>query len=244
MMSHGLSFVPVPDFQPLPSHNLISFLVDKLASLGSARAHVLYSRLVPWSSVGVYLDLPEGSNYKESACSVGDLGPISGSGRSPEKEMATHSSILAWRIPWTEKPGGLQSMVAKSRTHDWATGTQVGPLKQCRSLSNCVEALHPAVWSGGPQAGSGSLILPWCRCQSHGRETVLERIISFLLSSCSCRPRGDTWFNHPHEHALHPPARGAPCSFVPLHHFPKTVVLRLQPGRVAGVSHRRRGPTA
>ena len=28
----------------------------------------------------------------------------------PEKEMATHSSILAWRIPWTEEPGGLQSM--------------------------------------------------------------------------------------------------------------------------------------
>ena len=114
-------------------------------------------------------------------------------------------------------------------------------MKQCRSLSNCVEArvaLHPAVWSGGPQAGSGSLILPWCRCQSRGRETVLERIISFLLSRCSCRPRGDTWFNHPHEHALHPPARGAPCSFVPLHHFPKTVVLRLQPGRVAGGSHR------
>ena len=30
-----------------------------------------------------------------------------------EKEMATHSSILAWRIPWTEKPGGLQSMGMK-----------------------------------------------------------------------------------------------------------------------------------
>ena len=29
----------------------------------------------------------------------------------PEEEMATHSSILAWRIPWTEEPGGLQSMV-------------------------------------------------------------------------------------------------------------------------------------
>ena len=40
---------------------------------------------------------------------------------SLEKEMATHSSILAWRIPWTEKPGGLQSMVSKSRTRlsDW-----------------------------------------------------------------------------------------------------------------------------
>ena len=36
---------------------------------------------------------------------------------SLEKEMATHSRILAWRIPWTEEPGGLQSTgVAKSRT--------------------------------------------------------------------------------------------------------------------------------
>ena len=34
-----------------------------------------------------------------------------------EKEMATHSSILAWRVPWMEDPGGLQSMgVSKSRT--------------------------------------------------------------------------------------------------------------------------------
>ena len=34
-----------------------------------------------------------------------------------EKEMATHSSILAWEIPWTEEPGGLQSMVSqKTRT--------------------------------------------------------------------------------------------------------------------------------
>ena len=33
-----------------------------------------------------------------------------------EKEMATHSSILAWRIPWTEKPGGLQSVGLQSQT--------------------------------------------------------------------------------------------------------------------------------
>ena len=33
-----------------------------------------------------------------------------------EKEMATHSSILAWRIPWTEEPGRLQSMALQSRT--------------------------------------------------------------------------------------------------------------------------------
>ena len=33
-----------------------------------------------------------------------------------EKEMATHSSIVAWRIPWTEKPGGLQPMGSQSQT--------------------------------------------------------------------------------------------------------------------------------
>ena len=35
-----------------------------------------------------------------------------------EKEMATHSSTLAWRIPWTEKPGGLQSMGSQRVGHD------------------------------------------------------------------------------------------------------------------------------
>jgi len=53
------------------------------------------------------------SNGKESACSVRDLGSIPGWGRSPGEEMATHSSILAWRIPWTEEPGGLQSVGRK-----------------------------------------------------------------------------------------------------------------------------------
>ena len=33
-----------------------------------------------------------------------------------EKEVATHSSVLAWRIPWTEEPGGLQSIVLQSQT--------------------------------------------------------------------------------------------------------------------------------
>ena len=50
---------------------------------------------------------------KESACKArdtGDAGLIPGSGRSLEEDMAIHSSILAWRIPWTEEPGGLQSI--------------------------------------------------------------------------------------------------------------------------------------
>ena len=38
-----------------------------------------------------------------------------------EKEMATHSSILAWKVPWTEEPSGLQSMGSQRVRHDWAT---------------------------------------------------------------------------------------------------------------------------
>ena len=40
-----------------------------------------------------------------------------------EKEIATHSSILAWKISWTEKPGGLQSMGSQRVGYDWATDT-------------------------------------------------------------------------------------------------------------------------
>ena len=47
------------------------------------------------------LGFPGGSAGRESACNVGDLGSIPGLGRSPEKGKATHSSILAWRIPRT-----------------------------------------------------------------------------------------------------------------------------------------------
>ena len=56
------------------------------------------------------MGFPDGSHSKESACHAGDLGLIPGSGRCPGEGMATHSSILTWRIPWTEQPGGLQSM--------------------------------------------------------------------------------------------------------------------------------------
>ena len=50
---------------------------------------------------------PGGSDGEESACNGGDLGLISGWEDSLEKGMATHASILAWRIPRTEEPGVL-----------------------------------------------------------------------------------------------------------------------------------------
>ncbi|KAI4536914.1 hypothetical protein MG293_013117 [Ovis ammon polii] len=58
-------------------------------------------------------------NSEKSACSArdtGDLDSIPGSGGSLKEEMAAHSSALAWEIPWTEEPGGLQSMGLRSRT--------------------------------------------------------------------------------------------------------------------------------
>ena len=53
---------------------------------------------------------PGGSDSKASACNAGDPGSIPGSGRSPGEGNATHSSILAWKFPWTEESGGLQFM--------------------------------------------------------------------------------------------------------------------------------------
>ena len=51
-----------------------------------------------------------GSDSKESTCNAGDLSSILGQEDPLEKGKATQSSILAWEIPWTEEPGGLQSM--------------------------------------------------------------------------------------------------------------------------------------
>jgi len=49
---------------------------------------------------------------------MGDPGSIPGSGSSLEKEMAIHSSTIAWKIPWTEEPGRLQSKGLQRVGHD------------------------------------------------------------------------------------------------------------------------------
>ena len=75
----------------------------RLKRISSSSSRIVY-RLPRWLSV---------ENPFANAGDTGDAthtSSIPGSGRSPEEEMATHSSILAWRIPWTEEPGGLQSM--------------------------------------------------------------------------------------------------------------------------------------
>ena len=63
------------------------------------------------------LRLPRWLSGKESV-NVGDSGSILGSRRFPGEGMATHSSILAWRIPRTEEPGGLQSVSLQRVGHN------------------------------------------------------------------------------------------------------------------------------
>ena len=56
----------------------------------------------------------------DNAGDIRDTGLFPGWGDPLEEDMATHSSILAWRIPWTEEPGRLQSMGSQRVGHDWS----------------------------------------------------------------------------------------------------------------------------
>ena len=56
------------------------------------------------------MGFPGGSVVKNPPANAGDVGSSLGWEDPLEREMVTHSSILAWEIPWTEEPGGLQSM--------------------------------------------------------------------------------------------------------------------------------------
>ena len=80
--------------------------------------HFLYTLHPSYNFSFPILFFPSSSDGKASAYNVGDPGLIPGSGRSPGEDTATHSSIHAWKIPWTEEPGGLQSMGSQRVGHD------------------------------------------------------------------------------------------------------------------------------
>ena len=67
--------------------------------------------------------LPWWPAVKNLLANAEDVGSSPGSGRPPEKEMATHSNSFAWEIPWTEEPDRLQSMGMQKVGHDWKTNT-------------------------------------------------------------------------------------------------------------------------
>ena len=84
------------------------------------------------------------------------LGLISGSKDPLEKEKATHSGTLAWKIPLTEKPGRLQSMESQRVGYDWATSLSL-------SLSRCSEGKESTCNAGDPGSISESRRSSWKR---------------------------------------------------------------------------------
>ena len=83
----------------------------------------------------------QGLDGKESACNAGDAGLIPGQKDPLEKRIAIHSSILAWRIPWTEKPAGLQFMESQRIGQNWATNTYTYKSLFRWSLTSAVSSL-------------------------------------------------------------------------------------------------------
>ena len=83
----------------------------------------------------MWLGFLGGSNGKESAYNAGDMGSILGWEYPLEEGMTTHSSILAWEVPWTEEPGRQQSTVSKRIRHDWSDNT------------NCYISQTNIIWS-------------------------------------------------------------------------------------------------
>ena len=97
-----LSVMPQPQFSSKPC----GFQCVNLYKVMTFQKHIRHHRVIAG-----------GSDGKESACNAGSLGSIPGLGRSLDKGMATNSSILAWKIPWTEEPDGLQFMWSQRVRH-------------------------------------------------------------------------------------------------------------------------------
>ena len=121
LQSKGLSRVPTPQFKNINS-SMFSLLYDPiLTSIHYYwKSHSLdYIGAPRWRRdrlpAPVFLGLPPAG--KESACNAGDLSSIPELGKFLEKGKATHSSIVAWRIPWTIQSMGLQSQTRLSDFH-------------------------------------------------------------------------------------------------------------------------------
>ena len=86
-------------------------------SVATAKAFLLWSELSASPVAQWVANLPAVQETQEARVqSLGQKDPL-------EEGRATHSSTLAWRIPWTEEPGGLQSSMSQRVGHDWATNT-------------------------------------------------------------------------------------------------------------------------
>ena len=87
---------------------------------GSSVHRIFQARILEWVAISYLRRFFQSRDGIRISCQCKRCGLIPGSEDPLEKEKATHSSILAWKILWTEKPGGLQSMGSQRVRHDWA----------------------------------------------------------------------------------------------------------------------------
>ena len=157
--------------------------LDPLQSLTNSRAHPL--RHSPGSTLrGVLAVTPVAQRLKrlpgmrETADrSLGREDPL-------EKEVATHSSIPAWRIPWREEPGGLQSVGSLGAGHDGATSLSLFTFMPWRRKWHPTPALLP-----GKSCGGRSLV--GCRprvAESRTRRSDFTFLLLALLGSPAWPP--------------------------------------------------------
>ena len=99
------------------------------------------SLVVQWTSLVAQLVKHLPTMWETRVRSLGREDPL-------EKEMATHSSTLAWKIPWTEEPGRLQSMGLQRVGHNWATSLHFTslPVVKPQSFHSRRHRINP--WSG------------------------------------------------------------------------------------------------
>ena len=126
---------------------------------------------------------PDGSAGKNlpAVQETQEMWVLSLGGEDPlEEETATHSSILAWKIPWTEEPGGLQSMGSQRVGHDWAT-KHVFKSPYCLSSDYLIKSkvLAPPSKTHHHLAWPLFLVLP-ATIPHHKHDSQAMRITQFL----------------------------------------------------------------
>ena len=111
-----------------------------------------------------------------------------------EKAMAPHSSTLAWKIPWTEEPGGLQSMGLRRVGHDWATSLSLFTFMHWRRKWQPSPVFLPenprdrrAWWAAVYGVTQSRTRLKWLSSSSIIHTYGLPRWLSVKETACDCR---------------------------------------------------------
>ena len=173
-----------------------------------------------------------------------------------EKEISTHSSMLAWRIPWTEEPGGLQSMGLQRVGHNWATKHTCTRdiTKEAREARGGPKSLMPTSFSGS--APPSFPRMPWTLRNGNKEDYVKCTSLSFpqcdlgchtVLSGapglcCSFRTRTSNVHilqehtcTHTHRHQqVHRQSHNHKCQHTPTGQGAPEIIIKACPRREAG----------